>query len=200
MCRISWKDWPWPHSRLCCRKQLFSNCVGDSLMKMSRPVAPVLVSTALHVSGEVWGSSQSALCFTPDTMTLLATTIIIFITTCSSLLTVSAEEEVEGRFLFGNPTLGMRWSECQLWLDTTGWCCGWVRSQCSSTCAGRDCATPCSGRCSGSICHIDHPMLDTGIVLQVRHLFPVRTLHLRGRPAGLLHLLHHDHHHHYYYS
>ena len=38
-------------------------------------------------------------------MTLLATTIIIFITTCSSLPTVSAEEEVEGRFLFGNPTL-----------------------------------------------------------------------------------------------
>ena len=126
------------------------------------------MSTALHVSGEVWGSSQSALCFTPDTMTLLATTIIIFITTCSSLLTVSAEEEVEGRFLFGNPTLGMRWSECQLWLDTTGWCCGWVRSQCSSTCAGRDCATPCSGRCSqcsGWICHIVHPMLDNaGIV------------------------------------
>ena len=46
-------------------------------------------------------------------MTLLAT-IIIFITTCSSLLTISAEEEagvgakVEGRFLFGNPMLGMR--------------------------------------------------------------------------------------------
>ena len=54
---------------------------------------------------------MSALCFTPDIMTLLAT-IIIFITTSS--LTVSAEEEagvgagVEGRFLFGNPMLGMR--------------------------------------------------------------------------------------------
>ena len=39
--------------------------------------------------------------------------------------------------------------------------------------------------------------IDTGIVLQVRHLLPVRALHLRGGPAGLLHLLHHDHHHYY---
>ena len=63
------------------------------------------------------GSSQSAvsaLCFTPDIMTLLATIIIFIIVTCSSHLTVSAEEEagvgagVEGRFFFGNPMLGMR--------------------------------------------------------------------------------------------
>ena len=47
-------------------------------------------------------------------MTVLATTIIIFIITTCSSLTVGAEEEVEGRFLFGNPMLGMRWSECQL--------------------------------------------------------------------------------------
>ena len=56
---------------------------------------------------------MSALCFTPDIMTLLAT-IIIFIMVTSSSLTVSAEKEagvgagVEGRFFFGNPMLGMR--------------------------------------------------------------------------------------------